>query len=180
MDDLLTILLVVGWMALGIYQNSRKQKRMKEARRQAAEKETATRTQPRPMTQSARPVEKPTPKPVAAERDQLPGEPDLEDILGELLGMPAKPKPTVEPPVSQPIKPAQPLKAESYSPLAYTPLIDQIKKPQYESIEFREEHKTPGYQIEDSMDERWSHPALEGFDLRQAVIYSAILNRPYT
>jgi hypothetical protein len=177
MDDLLTILLVVGWMALGIYQNSRKQKKIKEAKRQAAEREAYAPPPPRPVAQKAPPVEKPAPQPMPETWEELPPEPNLEDVLGELLGMPTKPKPVVKTPVS---KPAQPLKAEPYSPLAYTPLIDQINKPQYESIEFREEHKTPGYQIEDSAHERWNYPGFDGFDLRQAVIYSAILNRPYS
>lgn len=178
MDDLLTILLVVGWVVLGLYQNSRKQKKMKEAKRQvASQREMQSRSEGRPNDQKPRPYEKPRPHREADTYEELPEEPKMEDILGELLGMPAKPRPVTRKTVSQP---TQPPKAEPYSPLAYTPLIDQINKPQYESIEFREEHKTPGYQIEDSTHRNWRHPLVDELDLRQAVIYSAILHRPYT
>ncbi|MDK2909848.1 MAG: hypothetical protein PWR20_1415 [Bacteroidales bacterium] len=178
MDDLLTILLVVGWMVLGIYQNSRKQKKRAETKRQAAERERQ-RSSPQsgPVYPSTRPQENRPQKPLIEETENFPQEPNLEEVLGELLGMPAKPKPVAKP--REP-KPVETVKAEPYSPLAYTPLVEQINKPQYESIEFREEHQTPGYHIQDAENVQWSHPELEGFDLRKAVIYSAILNRPYS
>lgn len=179
MDDLLTILLVVGWMVLGIYQNSRKQKKRAEAKRQAAERERQRNSPPSgPVYQTTRPQENRPQKPPSWRKQKISlQEPNLEEVLGELLGMPAKPKPVAKPRESKPVETA---KAEPYSPLAYTPLIEQINKPQYESIEFREEHKTPGYHIQDTGNVQWTHPELEGFDLRKAVIYSAILNRPYS
>lgn len=178
MDDLLTILLVVGWMVLGIYQNSRKQKKRAQAKRQAADREEKrSNPQSGPVYQTTKSQENRPQKPFIEEAEDFPQEPNLEEVLGELLGMPAKPKPVVKTLES---KPVEGTKAEPYSPLAYTPLIEQINKPQYESIEFREEHKTPGYLIEDGRNVQWTHPDLEEFDLRKAVIYSAILNRPYS
>lgn len=184
MDDLLTILLVVGWLILGIYQNSRKQKKLKEARRQAAMREEVGRTPERDKVGRPQGREKTVAPPPVPEMKETPvDEPDIEDVLGELLGLPTQPKPKPQP---QPVtstsvsQPPSPVKAEPYSPLAYTPLIEQINKPQYESIEFREEHMTPGYNIDNQEPEHWTHPLLHDFDLRQAIVYSAILHRPYT
>ncbi|MGC8865781.1 MAG: hypothetical protein ACP5O2_08680 [Bacteroidales bacterium] len=182
MDDLLTILLVVGWIVLGIFQNSRKQKKIKEARRQATMREEANKSPKRDWETSPQRPPEHVPAPVPEMKEITMEEPDLEDVLGELLGMPSKPKPLPrpQPAAKSPVNgPAGPMKTEPYSPLAYTPLIEQINKPQYESIEFREEHMTPGYHIDSHEPEPWSHPLLQGFDPRQAVIYSAILHRPY-
>lgn len=182
MDDLLTILLVVGWIMLGIYQNSRKQKKLKEARRQATMREEPVRPAQRDMAGSPPRTEKQVPPPVQEMKEATIEEPDLEDVIGELLGLPTQPKAKPQPQstAETPVKrPTGPVSAEPYSPLAYTPLIEQINKPQYESIEFREEHMTPGYNIDNQEHEHWSHPLLHDFDPRQAIIYSAILHRPY-
>lgn len=72
MDDLLTILLVVGWMVLGIYQNSRKQKKRAEAKRQAAERERQRNSPPSgPVYQTTRPQENRPQKPPSWRKQKI-------------------------------------------------------------------------------------------------------------
>lgn len=155
MDDLLYIVLVVLWVAFGLYQNARKQQK----------KKTTHSPQPSsghsPQTQQPKPDYIPRPVP----------QPDFEDVLGELLGLP-KEEPRSQP-VYEPVRQAEP-----QSPLQYKNLVDQIKRPKYESIEF-DNRQAGNYKIQNHADDEMNELVFQDFDLRQAVVYAAILQRPY-
>mgnify|MGYP000860885655 CR=1 FL=1 len=156
MDDVLYLILVAVWVAFGFYQNARKQKKKAG---------TVPKTQP-----SGKPVFTPQPE----------KESDLEDVLGEILGIP-KPEPVR--PVTETVQPS-PAHTMKYEPIESSPgmrtvpLMDQIKKPRYESIEFVELAELKGVSSMQDSGTGTSNPSI-AFSLRHAVIYSAILNRPY-
>jgi len=153
MDDILYIVLVVLWVAFGLFQNARKQQKKKANTPPPQPGRT-------PQTHQSRPEYIPRPTP----------QPDFEDVLGELLGLP-KETPDRRP-AYEPVK-----QAEAGSPMQYSQLIDQIRKPAYASIEF----DSPGaqYSTKAGMEDEATEPFPQDFDLRQAVIYAAILQKPY-
>ena len=69
-------------------------------------------------------------------------------------------------------------RAETSSPIQFIPLINQIHRPDFESIEYVRDEQT---KIHELMKEQPEDEASKEFSfyLRQAVIYSCILHRPY-
>lgn len=152
MDELLYIAFLVAWVAFGIYKNSQK----------AKNKANTPNAMDMPVTQ-------PTGKRSVFE-EILTGNKDVEDILDDFL---KGPKTTQQPnPQLDPVSKEQVVFKQAFTKPKYssTPNISN-------AFEEGQAQTKPVavLKIENELDTGLS----TGFDLRTAVVYSAILDRPY-
>lgn len=152
MEDLIILLLFVAWIGYTFYKESEKQKKIREAK-------TAT---------------KPLGEPMQSENKNF--VPQMEDTEFETEVLSQGSSDDFRP-IMEKYSPEK-VSAEHASPLEYIPLIDQINRPDFTSIEYNSKNiSIPQENIEQPIEEDTFSEF--SFDLKQAVIYSAILQRPY-
>jgi len=149
MDELIYILLIVAWIAYSIY-NAKQKKKQKEQTRKPS-------TEPQPQYETAEPQ-----KSQRSILEELFGETDFEIIEDD------EEEPVVQENIPQQ-KPA-PVFAEHAH-------IRQAAESEYKIVS-RLTDQMKGLEIADEIADEHTTYATE-FDLRKAVIYSVILERPY-
>jgi hypothetical protein len=150
MEELIYLAIVVGWFLLNAYKKSQEAKRKRQAE---SGPETFDEGQREPAV-------------------------DMEQMLRELMGVPKEPQPEPEPVfVPQPVRKtprstARQVAAAQRTPRAVRPTAENAARA---ASDARNERRAVRAQEAETVAE-----TVQGFDLRQAVIHSAILQRPYS
>lgn len=152
MEELIYLAVVVGWFLLNAYKKSQEAKRKREA---GSGQETFDDQRQEPAV-------------------------DMEEMLRELIGVPKEPE--VEP-VPEPVRAPEPLKMPSPS----RPSLMSVVQPTQKTV--RPSAAIAAQAASDARNERRAARAQQvetvgesvvDFDLRQAVIHAAVLQRPYS
>jgi len=150
MEELIYLAIVVGWFLLNAYKKSQEGKRKRQA-------ESGSET-----------------------FDDAKREPavDMEQVLRELMGIPSDPEPEPEPVrVPEPVKESPRPKMR---PTALSQPAQRIARPTAENAAKAASDARSARRAARAQQAETVAETIAGFDLRQAVIYNAVLQRPYS
>lgn len=182
MDDLIYFLLLIGWLAFSFYQQSVKKK--KKLEKMKADQERQRREEEEtPYQEEYTPAKQETPA-MANEK-----KPDFKSVLEEILlgeqisleHIPEKEAQSLEAIPNQ----ATESEFDHQQKNIYQKYYDEKIEEELDTTEDEKIHKEEGIEemvvlSENEYTNRGGDDILEGFNLRQAIIYSEILNRRYT